>query len=271
MAQFLTAPKPPPERSVDGIRAVGRALLLLQLMARSEREAWALNDLSRLSGLAKSTTHRLLETMIAAGFVERGVEVGIYRLGLQAAVVGSAAARLRRPDDMVQATLHAVRSRTGESVGLAVLSGDHSVTVARALSREPLRFNFEIGGVFPVHASAGGKVLLSSFSDDEVRLRFGHRKLLTRYTERTITHVDRLIEHLAEVREQGYAIDDEEASEGQRCICVPVRIGDRPARHALGVAAPSVRADIPRLLRVVGVLHAGAAELSAALAMDVYS
>jgi DNA-binding IclR family transcriptional regulator len=196
--------------------------------------------------------------------------VGVYRLGLQAAVVGSAAARLRRPDEMVQATLHAVRSRTGESVGLAVLSGDHSVTVARSLSREPLRFNFEIGGIFPVHASAGGKVLLSSLTEEELRRRFGHRKLLTRYTDRTITHVDRLIEHLDEVRRQGYAIDDEECSEGQRCICVPVRIGERPARHALGVAAPAVRADVPRLLRVVDVLRAGAADLSAALAMDVY-
>ena len=55
------------------MRAVRRALLLLQLMARSERRASALEDLSRLAGLPKSTTHRLLETMIASGFVEHGV------------------------------------------------------------------------------------------------------------------------------------------------------------------------------------------------------
>jgi DNA-binding IclR family transcriptional regulator len=270
MALFATAPQPLSTPAEGTVRAVGRALLLLQVMAQSERRSWMLDDLSRLSGLPKSTTHRLLETMIASGFVERGVSLGYYRLGLQAAVVGSASVRLRQPDSMVRAAVEALCSRTGETAGLVVLSATHAVTVARAISPAPLRFNTEVGGIYPAHASAGGKMLLAEMSPEELHARFGERKLLTRYTDNTITRVDRLIEHLREVRAEGFAIDDEEHYDGLRCVCVPVRIGGAPARHAIGISAPALRHDRGSLLGVLPLLRSAASEVSASLAMDAY-
>lgn len=270
MSRFATAPEPPSTSGEGTVRAVGRALLLLQVMAQSERRSWALDNLSRLTGLPKSTTHRLLETMIASGFVERSVSAGYYRLGLQAAVVGSASVRLRQADSMVQSALDALRSRTGETAGLVVLSATHAVTVARAVSHAPLRFNAEIGGIYPPHASAGGKMLLAELSRDELRARFGERKLLTRYTKNTITHIGRLTDHLDEVRAQGFAIDDEEHYDGLRCVCVPVRIGGAAARHAIGISAPALRHDRASLLGVLPLLRYAASEVSTSLAMDAY-
>jgi IclR family transcriptional regulator, acetate operon repressor len=270
MARFATAPESPSTPAEGTVRAVGRALMLLQVMAQSERRSWMLDDLSRLSGLPKSTTHRLLETMIASGFVERGVSLGYYRLGLQAAVVGAASVRLRKHDSTVQAAVEALRSRTGETAGLVVLSATHAVTVARAVSHAPLRVDGGVGGIYPAHASAGGKMLLAELSPEEFQARFGDRKLLTRYTEKTITRVDRLVEHLHEVRAAGFAIDDEEHCDGLRCVCVPVRIGDGPGRHAIGISAPAVRADRARLLGVLPLLRSAASEAAASLAMDAY-
>lgn len=271
LARFPTAPpKPEPVPDQGRVRAVGRALALLQLMARTERSSWSLDELSRLSDLPKSTTHRLLETMITCGFVEHGVEPGYYRLGLQAAVVGSASMRLRRPENLVQRTLDSVRSRTDESVGLAVLSDRHSVTVARSVSLQPLRWDIEIGGIFPAHAAAGGKVLLAALPPEEVVARYADVPRLPAFTDATITRVSALLTHLERVREDGFAIDQEEFRPGLSCICVPVRVGDMPPRHALGISVPSVRGERRRLLAALPVLRAGADALSNALALDAY-
>src|SRR6202040_1652201 len=84
----------PPWRTV---RSVDRALAILTVMAGGGRgAARALFELRRVSGLAKSTTHRLLMTLIARGFVEPATRTGQYRLGIQASVVGAVSTRSRQ-------------------------------------------------------------------------------------------------------------------------------------------------------------------------------
>lgn len=271
MARFRTAPPETEDSPSQGrVRAVGRALALLQLMARAQRSSWSLDELSRQSRLPKSTTHRLLETMITSGFVEHGVEPGYYRLGLQAAVVGSASMRLRRPDNLVQRTLDRVRSRTEESVGLAVLTDRHSVTVARSVSHQLLRWDIEVGGIFPAHAAAGGKVLLAALPPEELESRYAGVQRLSKFTDATITSMTALRACLEQVREDGYAIDQEEYRPGLSCLCVPVRVRDVAPRHALGISVPTVRGDRRRLLAALPALRAGAEDLSSALALDDY-
>ena len=268
MARFPTAPPAPEATPASGVRSVGRALHLLQLMARAERSSWSLDELSRMSGLAKSTVHRLLETMIAGGFVEHAVAPGYYRLGLQAAVVGNASVRLRRPEEKVQRTLDAVRARTEEYVGLAVLSADHAVTVARSSSQRPWRREVEIGGIFPAHACAGGKVLLAGLPDAELEYRFRGRDQLARFTDTTITSVAELMRELARIRADGYGVDDEEYRSGLRCIGVPVPSSGGVPMHCLGMSVPSERAPTGRLVQMLPLLRAAAGDLAMALALE---
>jgi len=268
MARFPTAPPEPENAPAGGVRSVSRALQLLQLMARTERSSWSLDEMSRLSGLAKSTVHRLLETMIAGGFVEHAVAPGYYRLGLQAAVVGSASVRLRRPEQKVQQTLDAVRARTDEYVGLAVLSADHAVTVARSVSQRPWRREIDVGGIFPAHACAGGKVLLAGLPEVELEHRFRGRDKLARYTHTTITCVGDLLSQLTLIRSHGYALDDEEYRVGLRCIGVPVPSAAGAPMHCLGVSVPAERAEPGRLLLMLPLLRAAAGDLSMALALE---
>src|SRR4051812_17626152 len=112
MARFMLAPSVPEPEFDQGVRSVSRALHVLCAMTPADRLGWSLDEICRQTGLAKSTAHRLLETMAACGFVERGVTPGYYRLGLQAAIVGSAAMRARRPDEGVQNVLAHVRAAT---------------------------------------------------------------------------------------------------------------------------------------------------------------
>jgi DNA-binding IclR family transcriptional regulator len=267
MVRFTTAP-PANRSSTSSVRSVSRAVGLLRLMAGRERSSWSLDELSRLSGLPKSTTHRLLETLAEADFVEHGIAPGCYRLGLQAAVVGNVSLRLRRSTEPIQGALDGLRLRTDETVGLAVLSHDHAVTVARSLSEQPLRYQLEVGGIFPAHASSSGKALLAALTDAELHERFAATLQLSRCTDHTITRVPELIEHLRQVRRDGWAVDHEEYRVGLSCIAVTVAANGGRARHAVGIAMPSARWSRRRVLEFLPALEETAQELAVALAVE---
>jgi IclR family acetate operon transcriptional repressor len=223
------------------VRAAERALQIQLCFTGENRLDWTLEKLAQASGLPKSTTHRLLETLTRQGFVEPGRQHGAYRLGLQAAVVGNMAIRARRPDDEVHQLLEAAVNETGESVGLSVLHGVNVVILDKVASPRPLHWNLGAGASLPAHCSAAGKALLSVLDDDEVVARFGGRTELPRSTARSIGSVDELLQRLRRARSDGYAVDDEELELGLRCVALPVRrLAGRPT-HAIGLSAPASR------------------------------
>jgi DNA-binding IclR family transcriptional regulator len=286
MARFTLAPESANPDFERGIRAVGRALHVLCAMAPSERTSWSLDELSRATDLPKSTTHRLLETMTACGFVEHGLAPGYYRLGLQAAIVGSAAARARRPSESVQRIVSAVQARTQETTGLGVLFGHYWVTVARSVSTQPLHWSNPVGGIYPAHASAGGKMALASMPPEELDEQLERMAPLQRFTPNTLVDVQHLRDQLDQIRVDGYAFDDEEHVPGLCCIAVPIQTGAGPrdpvaqdasscvgpiVRHCVGLQVPSVRADRASLTRTVPLLRTAASELAVFLEMQEYS
>jgi IclR family KDG regulon transcriptional repressor len=229
------------------VRSADRALQILLLMGDHESVEWSLNEIAHGVGLAKSTTHRILETLIGRGFVEPGAGRGTYRLGLRAAVVGHAALRARTPPAEIHQVLAQLSASVRESAGLSVLDGDQVVVVDRALSQRALQWNLTVGASIPASQSAAGKVLLSQFSDDQVRRDHpgpGFLRALDR------------------VRRDGYALDDEEFDPGLRCIAVPVRSISGRATHALAIAAPASRWSLDALRTTVPMLRRAASAMS---------
>jgi IclR family acetate operon transcriptional repressor len=256
------APAARARRSRGSVRAADRALQILGVFTSAERVEWSLEEIAARAELPKSTTHRLLETLIGQAFVEYGSRSGSYRLGLRAAVVGHMAMRTRRPPADVQTLLASAADRIGDGVGLSVLERDQVVMVARALSARPLQWNLGVGAAFSAHSSAAGKVLLAALSDDEIRQRFGGASELPRRTTRTVASIDQLLAQVRRVRERQFAVDDQELEEGLRCVAVPVCGRAGPQTHALGVSAPTARLSPDDLVRLVGRLRQVAAAMS---------
>lgn len=246
-------------RLPSAVRSVSRALLLLRIMGRTERTAWSLDELSRVSGFAKSTTHRLLVTMVESGFVEPCERSGYYRLGLQASVIGAASSRSRDAHPDIRRVLQWVARKTRCTSGLALLSDAHSVTLFRVCATDSIRADHATNGISPAHASAAGKVLLSGIPESDLTLRFAERSILPGYTPATITSVPRLVEELAAVRQNGYATDVGEYRVGLRCVAVAVQPTRLDLQYAVGVT-DSGRPEA--LLKSLPILLKAAEELS---------
>ena len=186
----------------------------------------------------KSSAYRLLATLEAHGFVERGPAGRGYRLGWKPAeLAGRLRSELR---ELAAPVMEELAAKSGEIVHLSVLDGAEIVYLDKRGRSQPLTVSTTIGGRSPAHASAMGKVLLAGLPQAEARRLLGARRL-KRFTPTTITEPRRLALELEAVRRQGYALDNEEAFPGIRCVAAPLRDREGTVRAAISVTAPTQR------------------------------
>jgi DNA-binding IclR family transcriptional regulator len=226
--------------SPTGTQAVDRAAQLLIKVAR-RRDPVSFTELTAASGLAKSTTSRLLTALERNGLVRRD-ESGRFSPGevfLAYAWRGGAEADLV---SVAQPALAQLGEQTGETVNLGVpRDGGVVEQIAQVDSRYLIGGTNWVGLTVPLHCAALGKVLLA----------FGAAELpkgeLEQRTSRTITSRVALAAELAAVRERGYAVTIEELEPGLVAVAAPVFVASSLAGVATGVAALSVSGPASRL------------------------
>lgn len=244
------------------VRSVERALEILMCLADGTHTGRPLEEVAARTGLPKSTTHRLLETLVQHRFVEPGPRPGEYRLGISAGLVGSAAIRLRRPKDEIHGLLRGAVGDLGETVGLAVLGGTTVISVDKVRSTRPLHWNAPVGATMPAHQSAAGKVCLAALTDAEVRRRYEDVPDLTPATPNSIRNIEDLMCQLDTVRRLNHAVDDEELEVGLRCVSVPVTGSSGRVLFALTMSAPTTRLDLTAVKPCLDVLRQTAAAMA---------
>lgn len=244
----------PPSPSVD------RALAVLECLA-DHRDGLGLGDLGRRLGVAKSTLHAILATMLRRGFVDRHPETKRYTLGPRSLVIGSAYAG---HDDLLpafQAIARDLAARTGETVQLATLRGRQACYVGKHDGTHQVRLASSIGSRLPAHATSLGKALLSGLPDGALdRLYAG--VVLEPVTAHTITTLGALKRELERVRSNGYAVDRGEMLPEVHCVAAPVRGVDGGVVAAISLSVPVFRIDDRREAELAREIRSCAAELS---------
>lgn len=208
--------------------------LLMILEALGELQAPVSSaDVGRALGLSKQTAHRLCATLVDEGFLVRedrssGLRPGRRARMLAAGLMNASSAHVARRQ--VLATLAA---DVGETVNF-VVPEDRGMTYQDRVETDwPFRVQLPIGTHVPFHCTASGKTYLASLPKAE-RTRMVHVMHLQQMTPNTITDPTALLEELARIARQGYALDREEFIEGMTAIAVPVR--DPAGRYVASVA-----------------------------------
>jgi IclR family KDG regulon transcriptional repressor len=246
---------PASRRSPYAAPAVEAALSILETLGIDHEVG--VTDLAKKLGLGKSSVYRLLAILAKRGYVEKNSQNDRYQLTYRLFAVGSRAAERSGLREVAQPVMERLGSETGETVNLGVLDGFRTVSVHRVESAHPLSVHMRIGGL-PAHATATGKILLAALDAGEVAQRLQGRRL-ERITERTIKSRSALLAELARVREQGFAVDNEECSIGLRCVGAPIRDHRGAVVAALSVVAPCHRM-IPTTLPATIAMVRGAAQ-----------
>jgi len=246
----------------NAVRSVDRAASLLLALGESQGEA-GVTELARRLGLHKSTASRLLATLQRRGLVEQDADTGKYRLGLVVIRLAERAERTLDLRSLALPELERLARLTHETAGLGVLDTDQVLFVAQADGPNLIAVGDWTGRASALHANASGKVLLASLAEREV-LRIVRRGL-TRYTDRTITDLEPLLEDLARARRRGYATTLSELENGLTAVAAPVHDARGQVIAAVEVWGPAFRLTPRRLPELAAQARETAAAITARL------
>ena len=232
------------------------------LRVLSTPEQLRLVDVAAASDLNRATTLRLLETLMAEGFVQRDPTTKRYALGSEALILGIAMQGRDHIRDRARPALIALAALSGDTLLLSTRHGLESVCVDREFGNFPIRANYlDLGSRRPLGAGAGSLALLAWLPDDEVATVLGLIDPILKKNYSRITCALLRIE-IALARQRGYAMLLNLVVDQMGGIAVPIFGGDGKPIGAISLAALSERIST-RLPLLVPALKNAADGLSA--------
>jgi IclR family transcriptional regulator, acetate operon repressor len=244
------------------VQSVDRALDLLEALASAEGEV-SITSLANRTTLHVSTVHRLLTTLLRRGYVRQNPDTSRYFTGAKLATLAEGRSRFNELRHRARPVLRTLTEQTRETSNLVVLDDVMAVYIETVPSPHVVRMFTTIGNRVPLHATGVGKALLAALPPERRDLLIDRIELRA-YTARTIIEKTSLKRALEEVRERGYAVDDEEFDEGVRCVAVALGpVGD--PMGAISVSAPAGRMTRQRCGELAPMLRRAASELGEAM------
>ncbi len=245
------------------LNSLDKGLRVVEALAQSRSGSETLTSLSRTLGMHRTTVFRMLSTLRARGYVTRESDGDRYRLGVRVLTLAGAVLDDLDIRQVARPSLEALREDAHELVFLSVFDCGEVVTVDRLESDQPLTLRAHIGSRRPAHCTAAGKAFLAVLPPAGLDAIL--RMPLASFTPRTITHRDQLKQQLDEIRQRGFAWDDEEYFDGVRCVAAPVFGIERRILGVVSLAAPTVRAPWERLWQLGAAVKATARDISTSL------
>jgi IclR family pca regulon transcriptional regulator len=241
----------------QSLQSLERGIAVIQVFSR-ERPALTLSEVARLTGITRATARRILLTLEDLGHVRS--DGRLFSLTPRVLTLGWAYLSSLNLWETAQPLMEELTKQTNESCSAATLDLPDVVYVARVPTHRIMTIALGVGTRLPAHCTSMGRVLLGSLPDAELE-DFLESTRLESYTDRTITEPDRLRRTIHAVREQGWALVDQELEIGLRSIAAPLRVDGRTiAAINVSAAAPRVPLEqlrgrfLPELLRTVELI-----------------
>jgi DNA-binding IclR family transcriptional regulator len=195
-------------------------------------------ELTNELDITKGTVSNHLATLEEAGLVVNDGDQ--YRLGLRFFEFGERVKNQHKIYQVGMPEVDKLAEETGELGNILVEEHGQGIYLYRAKGENALSLDTGIGSRVYLHQTALGKAILAHLSEDRVNEIIDEHGLEPS-TNNTITTRGALFENFEQIREQGYALDNEERAEGIRCVAAPVITNDSLVRGAISVAGPASR------------------------------
>lgn len=224
-------------------------------------DTMTLEQICAATALPKSTAFRILSTLEGRGYIERGADDRRYRLSLKLLALTQNLMERNPLRRLALPYMRNLSNRFGETINLAVLSGKDVLYVDIIDSHHPFRVTESPGSRSPVYVTALGKALAAYLPPADQDWVISQQPF-TRLTPTTIVSADDFRQALAEVRQQGYAIDEGEAEAGIRCVAVPILDPGGYPVAAISLSAPAARFSREMAQEAAAVIQAACLEVS---------
>ncbi|MCA9905342.1 MAG: IclR family transcriptional regulator [Anaerolineae bacterium] len=242
---------------MSGIQSLSRGLIILDWVATAERSV-SITEVAQKLQIDKSSASRLVKTLVQHDYLQPERGSRRFVLGKRMYQISWQLLNRMPVREKAKPYLYQLVRATGECSHTAVYSEGKALMIDDVEAEASLRVVGGIGRRLPLHCTAVGKSLLA----------FSHLPLpalLEAKTPRTITNSSDLKAHLAQICDQGYALDDEEHEPGVRCLAAPVYDVMGNVIASIGISGPTVRVTDDRIEGLAQQVKHAAAALSAEL------
>lgn len=230
----------------NSVQSLDRMIQILEELAL-HRDGCGVTTLSNLTGLHKSTVHRLLNTLMSRGYILKNSENDKYSLGMRILYLSSAILDRMDIRTVAKPFLEELCRSTDEVIHLSTLDGTEAVYIDKVESpNKSVRMYSQIGKRVPLHCTGVGKILLAWLPDKDVEYLLGLKGMYA-YTKNTITNIEDMKKHLAEIRKKGYAFDELEHEEEIRCVAAPIFDMSGKVVASVSVSGPVMRVTLDRM------------------------
>ena len=220
-------------RETDFVSGFARGLRVIEAFGESQPRL-SIADAAKITGLDRATVRRSLLTLSQLGYAD--YDGKFFTLTPKTLRLGHAYLSATPLPTIVQPYLDQLAERAGQSASASVLDGTEIVYVARASQRRVMSINLTPGSRLPAYCASMGRVLLAALPETEAREILG-RSDLKANTPLTRTDPEELVAELRRVRDEGYAVIDQELELGLCSIAVPVANDRGQVLAALNIGA----------------------------------
>jgi IclR family acetate operon transcriptional repressor len=189
-------------------------------------------------GMSKSNVYKYLNTLESEGYLINND--GTYQIGLKFLDYGEHVRNRQKLYEIAAPQVQELADETNEMANLLIEEHGMGVFLLKANSEQAVNLDTHAGMRVYLHTTALGKAILAHLPDrrvDAILDRHG----LPEVAEKTVTDRAALAAELAEIRDRGYAFDDEERLHGLRCVAMPITTTDNEVLGAISVSGPTSR------------------------------
>ena len=242
-----------------GAPSVKKAFAILNAIS-SSREGLGVSELAKKLKIAKSTVHGMTSALEELGAVMRDPLTKKYKLGFTLLEIGRSAYSQIDLKTAARPVTEDLMEKTRTSVFLGILNWDHVTILDIVEARQDLNISAPVGSTIPLFAGAVGKVFLASM-DEEQAAKIIKTKGLPQFTMNSIVDTEAYFKELVQVREKGYAVDDEEYILGVRAVASPL-MGLGQLRSAIWAVGFKASLDDKKMKTLTGETHMAAKAIS---------
>ena len=175
------------------------------------------------------------------GYIRQDEESLKYALSLKFLEIGSKILEQTNMASLIHPSLKKLSEQTGETVHLVRREGTEAVYIDKVESTvSSIRMVSRVGSRIPLYCSGVGKAIMATLPDEEVK-KIWNESIIEKKTDKTITDFSQMQEVLEEVRQNGYALDDEENEKGVRCIAACLHGYQKEVKYAFSISGPTSR------------------------------
>jgi len=242
------------------IKVLEKVIKILDLFDEKGKEITP-TEIRESLNLNKSTVFRILNILEEANYLERDSVTSKYRLGFKLYYLGSLVQGRSEIKNLVHPFLEELKEKCDETVHLVVIDHGETFYLDKVEGEKTIRIVSKVGWRLPVNCTGVGKILLASLPEETLK-DIIQEKGLKRFTSNTITDIETLKIELAQIRKQGYAIDNEEIEIGLKCIAAPLKYSAGETIASISISGPKERFNSTEMKRLIPLIKSTSERIS---------